>query len=88
MVDIREFLTRESPKIRSKFILKQNIMVAEKSIPDLKKLLKRLKKGERPLVAKAGYVHYISPRIKDVEKALSHYQDKLPKYRKWLKKVT
>lgn len=86
-MSVREFLARESPKIRSEFILKGNIKISEDTIPKLKNLLRSLKAGERPFAVQIGGVTYLLPEVKHVERDLKTKQEKLPKLRRWLKEV-
>ena len=82
MVGIREAFWRKTPLIRIPYILKGDIRVAEKKIPQLKSLLKRLKLGERPSYVKIGNTGWLYPQAKHVERDLKRYQESLPRLRK------
>lgn len=87
LTELKEILARESPKIRTEYILKKNIEINEEAIPQLEALLDRLKAGEKPKVAVIGSLIHLFPDTVTIEKELRERKEKLPKLRRWLKEV-
>lgn len=85
--ELQEFIEREKPLLRTETILKGNIEYNEKVIPRLKKLLEKLKSGERPKYVYIEGQLYVFPKIKYIEKEIERREKKLPQLRKWLEEA-
>lgn len=77
------------PLIPSKYLIKKNIEIGTEKLKELRKLERRLKRGEKIKIhrLKPTGIVMISPRLKGVRKERMFYQEHIPILKKRLRKM-
>lgn len=73
------------PFRRVRPLLKREINIIEQKLPELKKLAKRLEKGEKPKIVDVFGTKFLFPEEKDIKKRINILEWRLPKLKKRLK---